>query len=158
MTNFRDIPDYSAINAAHRQAEVQGEVSPNRLPVGSIPLEEVFACMDREGAIVPVEPPSIGRKNNGFGGRGHTRRVDLVTVSPHTVLRETAGLKGSTIQEPTTARRLYGKPMNILDLLHEQPYARGIGTKSTPEELEKADDKLRWDSKRRKTNEHSDWY
>lgn len=159
MTYFEvpQTPDFSAINAAHIQAEGRGEVSPNRLPVGSVPLEEAFACMDREGAIVPVEPPTVGRKNNGFDGRGRTHRVDLITTSPHTVLRETAGLEVSTSGEPTVTRRRYGEPLTLLDVLRAQPYARGMGTRPTKEEVVAAEASLYWDSRTRKTNRNTDW-
>lgn len=157
IEGFPQIPDYRTINAAHIQAEGQGVVSVNRLPVGSVPLEEAFACMDREGAIVPVEPPVVGRKSNGFDGRGRTHRVDLITTSPHTVLRESAGLKDSTSQELTVAKSSDGESLTLLDVLRAQPYARGIGTRPTQEELIAAEASLYEDSRTRKTNRKTDW-
>ena len=134
MTSFGEIPDYSAINTAHSEAEDRGDVSPNRLPPGSVPLEETFACMDREGAIVPVEPPTVGRKNNGFDGRGRTHRINLVTTSPHTVLRETAGLEDSASGELTAAKRRHGKSLTLLllDVLRETTVRSWDGYKAHP--------------------------
>jgi len=158
MTSFGEIPDYSAINTVHSEAEDRGDVSPNRLPPGSVPLEEAFACMDREGAIVLVEPPVIGKKNNGFDGRGRTHRINLVTTSPHTVLRETAWLEYSTSEELTAAERSDDGSPTLLDVLRAQPYARGMGTRPTQKELIAAEEELYWDSRTRKTNRNTDWY
>lgn len=81
---IRDIPDWQAINAAHRRAESEGLVDANMLPVGTLPLTAAFgpvetelslAAAGAEGEVVDIFPTHASRKSNGFGGRGKTARV-----------------------------------------------------------------------------------
>ena len=100
MTNYNSAPqgsDFSAINAAHRQAEKAGLVSPNRLP-SSIPIEQAFAAMDGRGLVIedsplgliadivmPALPPNFRGHTNNFGRRGHTIDRELPVTERHSV-------------------------------------------------------------------------
>lgn len=157
-------PDFSAINAAYRQAEDQGIVSPNHLPVGRMlgntQLDAAFACMSRivdEEATVPAEPPPVRGATKFFDDRTCIPRDDLDTTSPLAGLSETAGPEDSTSATEVTDVEIIVRPSKLLRVFRRaHPHAHGA-KKPSRADIIVAKKRQKRDSIKRKTNGKTDW-
>lgn len=70
------VPDWKAINAAHRVAAQAGFISVNSMPPGALGIDEVFSQTDDEFDTAKSDSiHDIPSKTNGFDGRSKTSRA-----------------------------------------------------------------------------------